>query len=213
MATSADGTRIAWNLYGEGERTILFVPTWNIVDARVVGHQVAALEPHATVLTFDPRGAGASERPPRGYDFPFHAADALAVVDACEIERAAIVTASRAMNTAALLAVEHPQRFDRLAVVAPYMQLEPEPTPPDSQWLASLQADWPGFVVPFMQHVFSEPDSADLIAELIAIGLEATPDVVVAQELECDWQRPARLVGQVTARRSSCTARPTYLPR
>jgi len=58
MATSADGTRIAWNRYGEGERTILFVPTWNIVDARVVGHQVAALEPHATVLTFDPRGAG-----------------------------------------------------------------------------------------------------------------------------------------------------------
>lgn len=43
MATSADGTRIAWYRYGGGERTILFVPTWNIVDARLVGHQVAAL--------------------------------------------------------------------------------------------------------------------------------------------------------------------------
>jgi pimeloyl-ACP methyl ester carboxylesterase len=28
-------TRIAWYRYGEGERAILFVPTWNIVDARV----------------------------------------------------------------------------------------------------------------------------------------------------------------------------------
>lgn len=56
MATSADGTRIAWYRYGGGERAVLFVPTWNIVDARVVGHQVASLEPHATVVTYDPRG-------------------------------------------------------------------------------------------------------------------------------------------------------------
>ena len=81
MATSADGTRIAWYGYGSGERAILFLPTWNIVDARVVGHQVAALESHATVVTYDPRGAGASDRPERGYDFPFHAADALAVLE------------------------------------------------------------------------------------------------------------------------------------
>jgi pimeloyl-ACP methyl ester carboxylesterase len=82
MATSADGTRIAWYRYGEGERTVLFVPTWNLVDARVVGHQVVALEPHATVLTYDPRGAGASGQPEKGYDFPLHAADARAVLDA-----------------------------------------------------------------------------------------------------------------------------------
>jgi pimeloyl-ACP methyl ester carboxylesterase len=95
MATSSDGTRIAWYRYGGGERAILFVPTWNIVDARVVGHQVAALEPHATVVTYDPRGAGASERPERGYDFPLHAADALAVLDATGIGQVALVTASR----------------------------------------------------------------------------------------------------------------------
>ena len=35
MASSADGTRIAWYRYGAGERAILFVPTWNLVDARV----------------------------------------------------------------------------------------------------------------------------------------------------------------------------------
>jgi len=55
MATSADGTRIAWYRYGGGELAILFVPKWNIVDARVVGHQVAALEPHAAGVTYNPR--------------------------------------------------------------------------------------------------------------------------------------------------------------
>jgi len=97
-----DGTRIAWNRYGQGEPTILFVPTWNIVDARVSGHQVAALARHATVLTYDPRGAGASDRPERGYDFPFHAADALAVLQANDVDRAALVTASRSINVAFL---------------------------------------------------------------------------------------------------------------
>lgn len=82
LATSVDGTRIAWRRYGDAARSILFVPTWNLVDARVVGHQVTALEPHATVVTFDPRGTGESDRPASGYDFPLHAADALAVLDA-----------------------------------------------------------------------------------------------------------------------------------
>ena len=198
MATSSDGTRIAWYRYGDGERAVLFVPTWNIVDARVVGHQVAALEAHATVVTYDPRGAGASERPEHGYDFPLHAADALAALEATGIERAALVTASRGLNAALLLVAGDPTRFDRVAAVAPYMQLEAEPEPPDPDWLESLRSDWPGFIVPFMHEVFTEPGSADVIAEMIAIGLEATPEVAVTQELELDWQRPARLLERLS---------------
>jgi pimeloyl-ACP methyl ester carboxylesterase len=197
MATSADGTHIAWYRYGSGEPAVLFVPTWNIVDARVVGHQVVALEPHATVITYDPRGAGASDRPEHGYDFPLHAADALAVLEANGIERVALVTASRGVNAAVLLSADDPGRFDRLVVVAPYMRLEPDPAPPDPDRLEALRTDWPGFIVPFMHSVFPEPDSSDVIAEMIAIGLEATPEVAVTQEVELDWERPARLLGEV----------------
>jgi pimeloyl-ACP methyl ester carboxylesterase len=49
-----------------------------------------------------------------------------------------------------------------------------------------------------MHAVFTEPDSADVIAEMIAIGLEATPDVIATQEAELDWRRPARILGRVT---------------
>ncbi len=198
MATSADGARIAWSRYGGDDQAILFVPTWNIVDARVVGHQVAALEPHATVVTYSPRGAGASDRPRTGYDFPLHAADGLAVLDATGVLRASLVTASRGLNAALLLIAQNPGRFDRLAVIAPYMELEPEPAPPDAGWLDSLLTDWPGFITSFMHEVFSEPGSDKVIADMIAIGLEASPEVVVAQELEQDWRPPARLLGQTT---------------
>ncbi len=197
LATSVDGTRIAWRRYGDAGQSILFVPTWNLVDARVVGHQVAALEPHATVVTFDPRGAGESERPASGYDFPLHAADALAVMDATGVEDAAAVTASRGLNAAVLLAAEHPQRVTRIAAVAPYMRLEPDPQPPAPDRLQRWRDDWPGFVVPFMHAVFSEPDSAEVIEEMIAIGLDASPEIVAAQELELDWVTPARSLARV----------------
>ena len=48
-----------------------------------------------------------------------------------------------------------------------------------------------------MHDVFTEPDSSEVIAEMIGIGLEATPEVVVAGEREIDWMRPARLLGTV----------------
>ena len=197
MATSGDGTRIAWYRYGTAERSILFIPTWNIVDARVVGHQVAALEPHATVVTFDPRGAGASGHPAHGYDFPFHAADALAVMDATGIERAAVVTASRGMNAAVLLAAGQPRRVDRLAAVAPYMQLDPNPAPSDPARLDAWRTDWAGFIVPFMHSVFNEPESDELIEEMIGIGLETSWEGAVAQEPELDWAGASLFLGSV----------------
>ena len=48
-----------------------------------------------------------------------------------------------------------------------------------------------------MHAVFTEPDSAEVIEEMIAIGLDASPDVVAAQELELDWVTPARLLGKI----------------
>lgn len=199
IATSADGVGIAWSRYGTGTPTILFVPTWNLVDSRVVGHQVAALAPRATVVTYDPRGAGSSDRPTAGYDFTHHAADALAVLDATRTERASVVAASRGLNAVVLLAAGHPERVERIAVIGPYMRLEPDPPPPNPAVLEGWRTDWPGFIGPFMHAVFSEPDSDELIAEMIAIGMDASPEVVATQETELDWVTPARRLGEVTA--------------
>jgi pimeloyl-ACP methyl ester carboxylesterase len=197
LATSADGIRIAWYRYGAADRAVLFIPTWNLVDARVVGHQVTALAAHATVVTYDPRGAGASDRPEHGYTFPLHAADAVAVMDAVGIERAAVVTASRGLNAAILLATDQPQRVERIAAIAPYMRLEPDPEPPDPERLDDLRTDWPGFIGPFMRLVFSEPDSGEVIEQMIGIGMDSTPGVVATQETELEWTDPARRLGRV----------------
>ena len=62
VAVSHDGCRMTWYRYGSGGRVVVFVPTWNLVDARVVGHQVEYLEERFTVITYDPRGASRGPR-------------------------------------------------------------------------------------------------------------------------------------------------------
>lgn len=209
VATSDDGARIAWYRYGAGEPVVLFVPTWNLVDARVWGSQVRDLQDECTVITYDPRGNGASDRPTAGYDFTHHAADATAVLDANGVDRAAIVTASRGTNTAVMLAAAHPDRIDRLAAIAPYMRLDDgddsdfwlPPVGTEGWDLYNAQAwltDWPAFSRFFMAAVFPEPGSAALIDEMVAIMLDSTPGIMVAQERELDWSRPAALLPSVS---------------
>jgi pimeloyl-ACP methyl ester carboxylesterase len=195
------GSRIAWKLYGEGSGVVLFIPTWNIVDSRVVGHQVAFLARHVRVLTYDPRGAGLSDRPSTGYGFEEHSDDARAVLDENNVERAAVVTASRGINPAVLLAARHPERVERLAVIAPYMQLNPpqqdEVRRGRERTAAAWRNDWPGFVRAFMEMVFSEPNSRETIDTLVQIALEASPEVLIQQESELDWELAPPLLGQV----------------
>jgi pimeloyl-ACP methyl ester carboxylesterase len=197
IVQSADGTRIAWYRYGQGARTILFVPTWNIVDARTVAYQVEALAEHATVITFDARGIGASDRPEHGYDFLRHAEDVVAVMDANRVRAASLITASRGINSAVLAVAQDPRRVASLAAIAPYVEFEPDPDWPDPNVLRAWQSDWPGFIRPFMEGVFPEPGSGEVIAEMTRIGLEATPSVAVAQEYECNWQHPAAQLAAV----------------
>ena len=78
-----DGVRIFYEVYGEGEPTVLLLPTWSIIHSRHWKMQIPYLARHCRVLTFDGRGNGRSDRPaqPEAYDEREFAADALAVLD------------------------------------------------------------------------------------------------------------------------------------
>lgn len=205
-----DGCRISWYRYGAGDRVVVFFPTWNLVDARVVGHQVEYLSRHCTVITYDARGSGASDRPSSGYSFQAHVADGIAVLDELAVDHAGVVTASMGMNAAVIAQLEHPGRIDRLAAIAPYVKLAVLPDE-DQEWASPEQnggrnwfshetwrSDWPGFARFFMQACFTEPGSAELIDELVDIALDASPEVLITQSLEFDWELAPPLLPKVT---------------
>jgi pimeloyl-ACP methyl ester carboxylesterase len=205
-----DGVRVFWERYGEGERAILFLPTWSIIHSRCWKGQLPYFGRHGSALTFDPRGNGRSDRPaePAAYAERELAADALAVLDATGVERAVVVAHSRGAQRALLLAAEHPERVAGLCFVAPALPLVA--LPPDRadamavfekrlvapegwrkynahHWLT----DYPDFLEFFFAEVFSEPHSTRQIDDCVGWGLDTDGATVLATQ-RGGWMSPSK---------------------
>ena len=116
-----DGVRVFWESYGQGEQTILFLPTWTIVHSRVWKAQIAYFARHFRVICFDPRGNGRTDRPknPKAYAEREFVQDAVDVLDACGVDSAVCVALSRGAQRGMLLAAEHPERVAGLVFIGP----------------------------------------------------------------------------------------------
>jgi len=201
----SNGVRIGWRRYGNGPRSVLFIPTWNFVDSRVLRHQVDGLRDRFRLLTFDARGSGTSGHPPNGYRFDDHVADAMAVLDASQTAAASLVAGSLGTHVGVLLAAGHAKRVTRLVLIAPPMSVlgtndggtdaaiessdddgSASPTEPD--W----RTDYPAFVPWFIGEVFSEPDSQATIDEVVDIALQADHAMLLQQAAELDWDEAPR---------------------
>ena len=116
-----DGVRVFWESYGQGEQTIVFLPTWTLVHSRVWKAQIPYFARHFRVICFDPRGNGRSDRPtdPAAYGQREFAQDALDVMDVCGVDRAVFVSLSTGAQRALLLGAEHPERVAGLVFIGP----------------------------------------------------------------------------------------------
>jgi pimeloyl-ACP methyl ester carboxylesterase len=63
IAVSGDGTRLAYDIYGSGETTVVLMPSAPIVHSRQWKGQIHYLSRHFRVVTYDGRGNGRSDRP------------------------------------------------------------------------------------------------------------------------------------------------------
>jgi pimeloyl-ACP methyl ester carboxylesterase len=193
-----DGVRIHWERFGDGEPTILFLPTWSIVHSRCWKAQVPYFARHFRVLTFDGRGNGRSDRPAEAaaYAETEFAADALAVLDATDTDRAVLVSWSRGAQRALLLAADDSERVIGAAFICPAVPLGPvvperarafekftEPQESYEGWRKwnshYWREDYRGFLEFFFNQVFSEPHSTKQIEDAVGWGLETDPDTLV----------------------------------
>src|ERR1700754_4416007 len=79
--------------------------------------QVKALEEQFTVIRYDTRGHGASELPDGPYDIEDVGRDVLDLLDHLEIERAHFAGLSLGGMTGQWLAINAPERLDRLVLL------------------------------------------------------------------------------------------------
>ena len=116
-----DGVSVFYEVYGEGEPTVLLLPTWSIVHSRFWKGQIPYLARHCRVITFDGRGNGRSDRPAgaAAYHPDEFALDTLAVMDATGTAHASLVALSCGARWATILAAEHPERVDAAVFIGP----------------------------------------------------------------------------------------------
>jgi len=194
-----DGHLIAWQEFGAGDECVLLMPTWSIVHTDFWRHQVPVLAEKYRVVIFDGLGNGASDRPtdPAMYRDLEFAADAVRVLDDRGIDRAAVAGVSQGGPWTLALAALNPERVSAAIFIAPNVPLTP--THPVRAAAAAHFEDvlmahdgwarwnrrfwlehWEDFLRFFFEQCFTEPDSETQIEHFLSMGLETTPEVLLA---------------------------------
>jgi pimeloyl-ACP methyl ester carboxylesterase len=213
-----DGVNLYYEVFGSGEPTVFFLPTWSIIHSRHWKSQVPYIARHFRVLTFDGRGNGRSDRPgtPAAYADREFADDALAVMDHTATDRAILVSLSAGARWALLLAAEHPERIVASAFIGPSLPIapgHPERERASRMFDAQLDhyegwfkenrhywtRDYRGYLEFFFSKMFTEPHSTKQIEDCVGWGLETTAETLIATEEApgLDSQRVTELAAKV----------------
>ncbi len=193
-----DGVRTFYEVYGRGDPTILFLPSWSIVHARVWRNQIAYFARHFRVVVFDGRGNGRSDRPtdPAAYEPREFMADALAVMDATGTERAVTVSLSWGTVWNLGLAALTSERVMAAVFVGPtpYAVSGPFPawaTAPFNERFDSydgfeaqnryfIRDHYQEFVKFWWGICCPEPHSSRAVEFAVGMALDTTPEVILA---------------------------------
>ena len=114
LAAERSGVRIAWERRGSGPALLLIhglgYARWgweSVLDGLAEAHEV---------VLFDNRGVGGSDAPLGPYSAQMLAEDTVAVLDAAGLERAHVLGTSLGGMVALQVAVDRPERVDRLVL-------------------------------------------------------------------------------------------------
>src|SRR5579859_706328 len=118
-----DGQRLAYTAYGEGERTTILIP--GLLLSQKMQRPLArglAKRGHR-VVTFDPLGHGASDRPRQmwRYSMTEFARQTLALLDHLELEQAVVGGTSLGANITLELAAAEPERLRGMVIEMPVL--------------------------------------------------------------------------------------------
>jgi pimeloyl-ACP methyl ester carboxylesterase/predicted glycosyltransferase len=196
-----DGVRTFYEAYGDGDTTILLLPTWSLLHSRVWKAQIPYLSRHFRVVTFDGRGNGKSDRPsePEAYAEPEFAGDALAVMDATDTQQAVLVSLSRGAERSLHIGASHPERVAGMVFIAPALPLPPVvPRHAAEQTFVTPRESYEGwqkwnkhywlehyedFLEFFISQIFTEPHSTKQREDAIGWALETDPETLAATQL------------------------------
>ena len=183
-----DGVRSWYAQYGASGPWLAFAPVFQIGNTHLHKGVVPYLAQHFRVVVTDLRGNGRSDRPatPEAYTFDHYFADFVAVLDALQVDRAAIVGISATTMVALRLAAEQPARVSHLVIAGGYaarLLSKPAAVQAVQAEMQRMRDDWPGYLDEFFTIVFSEPHSTKAYEDGVLRSGAATDGATVAMGL------------------------------
>ncbi|SDM39151.1 alpha/beta fold hydrolase [Polaromonas sp. JS666] len=167
-----DGVRTWYGQFGESGPWLAFAPIYQIANTYLLRGVVPWLSQHFRVAVMDLRGNGRSDRPATqaGYSFDHYYADFVAVLDALDIDRTAVVGISATAMTAIRLAHEQPQRVSHLISAGGWVNMrmeDPAMHEAAQQALLKMRGNWPAFLDGFFGAAFNEPHSTKPLEDAV----------------------------------------------
>ncbi len=109
------GIELYYEVHGQGPAVLMIQGLG--FSSKFWARQISALAPHFQVVVFDNRGAGQSDKPKEPYTISLMAQDAVGLLDHLGIVKAHVIGASMGGYIAQVLAVNYPERVDRLVLM------------------------------------------------------------------------------------------------
>jgi pimeloyl-ACP methyl ester carboxylesterase len=164
--TEVNGIKLYFETYGTGQPLLMIHA--NGGDINSMGYQIEAFSPHYRVIAADSRGHGKSEIGPGRLTYVQQTEDINVLLDQLQIKAACVLGWSDGGVIGLLLAIHHPDKVAKLAVMG--ANLNPQAVYP---WALSLGEKW-----------IKEADDA------IAKGDKSRPWAVVRQQLDLLDKQP-----------------------
>lgn len=126
FCTSQDGVRLAFGTHGSGP-PLVRVATWlthlqHDWDSPLWRHWLDGLAEGRTLIRYDERGSGLSDRDVTRFSVDAWVEDLEAVVDAAGLDQFALLGLSNAGSVAVSYAVRHPERVSKLVLCGAFSQ-------------------------------------------------------------------------------------------
>jgi pimeloyl-ACP methyl ester carboxylesterase/DNA-binding CsgD family transcriptional regulator len=144
FARSADGVGIAYAVHGSGPPLLIDACWLSHLqfdwESPVWRHYLVELGKIATVIRYDERGHGLSDRGVTDHSLEARVADLEAVVADAGLERFALMAMSQGGPVAIEYAARHPERLTRLIFYGSYSGAQASATPEELELLAAFEA-------------------------------------------------------------------------
>jgi pimeloyl-ACP methyl ester carboxylesterase len=136
-----DGARLYYAVFHRGAGRPVILLHGGMASSDVWGFEVPRLVGHE-VIVMDSRGQGRSSGSEGPLTYERMAADVLALMDHLHVRRAAVVGASDGGIIGLVLAIEHPERVDRLFAWGANFNTHADPTSPPDPALRAVGATY-----------------------------------------------------------------------